>query len=126
MPQLSSPAPRREWISVPFLPDNFAPVRSAAVAEVTDTAVLRPEISTAALESTHAHAPSAMSEVTDNAAIRLNPFDLTQTVNGAAVEAASKLGAHSTQAALEEAGSLREVWSGFLDDLLGAPKPKSA
>ncbi|KAI9822235.1 MAG: hypothetical protein M1832_003058 [Thelocarpon impressellum] len=126
----SGPPQQREWISVPFLPDNFAPVRTASTAEVTDTDVLRPEISTAAM---HHHdnggaPPSAMSDVTDNSAMNLDPYELTHTVSEAAVEAAGRIGAQGTEAALrKEQGTLREVWSGFLDDLLGGPaKPRSA
>ncbi|KAI9850088.1 MAG: hypothetical protein M1838_006100 [Thelocarpon superellum] len=133
MPEPPAPPTPREWIAVPFLPDNFAPMRDPGAAEVMDTAVMRPQISTAALESTHVHAPSAMSEVTDNAAMKIDPYELTKTVNGAAAEALSKLqgkGAATLRAIKdgdEEPSVFKEIWDGFLDDLLGTrAKARSA
>ncbi len=63
---------------------------------------------------THISAPSAMSEVTDNTAADIDPYDLSKTVT----VAASKM----TGLPVEELGKpgiLRELWEGFLDDLLG-------
>lgn len=94
-----------------------------------DAVVIRPEISTAALESTHVHAPSAMSEVTDNAAMHLDPFGLTETVHEAAKEGARGLNAmlgRDGGVSNREPGVLKAVWNGFLDDLFGAPKLRVA
>ncbi|KAI9680552.1 MAG: hypothetical protein M1817_003992 [Caeruleum heppii] len=95
-----------------------------------DTAVIRPEISLMAHESTYVHPPSAMSEVTDNSAMTIDPFDLTKRVTeaatNAAAQAARQLGAKHAEVVLKEKGTLGEVWSGFLDDLFGGPSIKSA
>src|SRR5436305_7699155 len=42
LPSMPPPPPSREWIAVPFAPDNYAPMREAAEAEAP---VMRPEIS---------------------------------------------------------------------------------
>lgn len=55
-----------------------------------------------------------MSEVTDNHAIELDPYDLTAIVNAAAKKM-TELPAEK----LKEVGVLRELWLGLLDDLLG-------
>ena len=76
--------------------------------------VIRPEISTVSADSTHIASPSAMSEVTDNHAIELDPYDLTAKVNAAAKKM-SELPAEK----LKDVGVLKELWMGFLDDMFG-------
>ncbi|KAH0543870.1 hypothetical protein FGG08_001909 [Glutinoglossum americanum] len=109
--------PRQEWIKVPFLPDNYEPVRTEAHVE-TPELVIRPEISTIAGQSTHLHAPSAMSEVVDNTSIQIDPFKLTEQVSGAAARSASK----AAREAKQEVGALSALWDGLLDDIFGPPK----
>ena len=79
--------------------------------------VVRPEISTVSAESTHIASPSAMSEVTDNHAIELDPYDLTAKV----AAAAKKMGELPGEK-LKEAGVMKELWMGLLDDLMGGKK----
>ena len=67
---------------------------------------------------THIDNPSAMSEVTDNHAIEISPFDLTSQVTNAATTATSKMTDVAAEK-LEERSVFREFWSGFVDDLLG-------
>ena len=76
--------------------------------------VIRPEISTVSADSTHIASPSAMSEVTDNHAIELDPYDLTAKVTAAA----KKMGELPADK-LREAGVVKELWMGLLDDLMG-------
>lgn len=65
-----------EILRVPILPANStAPGRPDLVEE----AVVRPEITTVSASGTHIDSPSAMSEVTDNHAVELSPFDLTNS-----------------------------------------------
>ncbi|KAI9715999.1 MAG: hypothetical protein M1812_005633 [Candelaria pacifica] len=116
LPPLEPSPQRQEWIRVPLLPDLFYPQRSGANAADTETpdTVIRPEISTAAHSGTHISAPSAMSEVSDNAAADIDPYDLSQKVT----VAASKMTGLPVEE-LREPGIFRELWEGFLDDLLG-------
>ncbi|KAI9788822.1 MAG: hypothetical protein M1835_002046 [Candelina submexicana] len=116
LPPLEPSPQRQESIRVPLLPDLFYPQRSGANATATETpdTVIRPEISTMAHSGTHISAPSAMSEVTDNAAADIDPFDLSKKVT----VAASKMTGLPVEE-LERPGVLRELWEGFLDDLLG-------
>lgn len=77
MPQFELHTPSQsEILRVPILPSNStAPGRS----DEADGAVIRPEITTVSASGTHIDSPSAMSEVTDNHAIDLSPFDLTDS-----------------------------------------------
>ena len=118
-------------IDFAFLPDDFNPETEAApilrvpllpstvlsststlnsyAVEAEDT-VMRPEIITVSADSTHISAPSAMSEVSDNTAIDFQ--GMAEKVS--AVAARFKAGSID-----ETAGMAKQVWSGFLDDLLG-------
>jgi len=107
-----------EILRVPILPTNStAPGRSGEA----DEAVIRPEITTVSASGTHIDNPSAMSEVTDNHAIDLSPYDLTDKVTNAATAAASKVtGISETE--LKDPGIFQSLWSGLLDDVLGVKK----
>lgn len=83
--------------------------------------VIRPEISTVSADGTHVASPSAMSEVTDNHAIELDPYDLTTKVTAAA----QKMGELPAEK-LKEAGVVKELWMGLLDDLMGGRKVSRA
>lgn len=119
MPQFEIQTPSQsEILRVPILPSNStAPGRS----DEADGAVIRPEITTVSASGTHIDSPSAMSEVTDNDAIELSPFDLTDKVMTAATAAASKVTGISAEK-LKEPGVIQDLWSGLLDDILGAKK----
>lgn len=115
--ELQTPS-QSEIIRVPILPQNStAPGRSEEVVE----SVVRPQITTISADGTHIDSPSAMSEVTDNHAVDLSPFDLTNTVTNAATAAASKV-TGMPAGKLKEPGILQELWSGLLDDILGGKK----
>ncbi|MCJ1345681.1 hypothetical protein MMC31_003890 [Peltigera leucophlebia] len=103
---------------IPLLPDNHSNEGAkAARQEAMMETVVRPEISTVSADGTHIDCPSAMSEVTDNHAIELDPYDLTNKVKAAA----------STKASIQvekvkEQGLLAEIWNSLLDDLVGSKK----
>ena len=109
--------PPPEIMRIPLLPTNFFPARRSAAHQEAVEPVIRPEISTASADSTHIDSPSAMTEVTDNHAIDLDPYDLTAKVNAAA----KKMGELPAEK-LKEAGVIKELWMGLLDDLLGSRK----
>ncbi|KAL8787775.1 MAG: hypothetical protein Q9195_007606 [Heterodermia aff. obscurata] len=103
-----------EVMRIPLLPTNFFPSRSSHAHQEAVESVIRPEISTVSADSTHIASPSAMSEVTDNHAIELDPYDLTAKVTAAA----KKMGELPADK-LREAGVVKELWMGLLDDLMG-------
>ncbi|KAL8658525.1 MAG: hypothetical protein Q9226_000938 [Calogaya cf. arnoldii] len=104
-----------EVMRIPLLPYND----SATGHEEADESVIRPQISLVSANSTHIESPSAMSEVTDNHAVDLDPFDLTNKVTAAA----SKI-AEVPMEKIREASTLRQLWTGFVDDIFGS-KPIS-
>lgn len=106
---------------IPLLPNNYSnDGAKAARQEVLLETVVRPEISTVSADGTHIDCPSAMSEVTDNHAIELDPYDLTNKVKAAAA-ATTKMTSMPVQK-LKEPGVLPELWASLLDDLLGSKK----
>ena len=117
MPQYTVIEPKQpEIMRIPLLPNNFFPSRTSEAQEAIEP-VIRPEISTVSADSTHIASPSAMSEVTDNHAIELDPYDLTSKVTAAA----AKMTGMPVEK-LKEPGVVKEIWNGLLDDLLGSKK----
>jgi hypothetical protein len=58
-------------------------------------------------------AASAMSEVVDNHAVDLDPFSLTEAVGR------SRVGEEMKRQEKGQPGAFRELWAGFLDDVMG-------
>ena len=122
MPQYAILEPKQpEIMRIPLLPDNYYPPRRSEAHQEAVEPVIRPEISTVSADSTHIASPSAMSEVTDNHAIELDPYDLTSKVTAAA---ATMTGMPVEK--LKESGVMKEIWDGLLDDLLGSKKAARA
>ena len=85
---------------------------------------MRPQIETASADSDGV--VSAMSEVVDNHAAEIDPFELTVQVGRAAggvvregVERVKREGLERVEG---KKGVVGELWSGFVDDLLGERK----
>lgn len=115
MPQFELEEPTQpEIMRIPLLPNNYSPLRLSEAHQEAVEPVIRPEISTVSADGTHIDSPSAMSEVTDNHAVELDPFDLTHKVTAAAANMAGMR--------LKEPGVMTELWNGLLDDLLGSKK----
>ncbi|KAA6410405.1 MAG: hypothetical protein FRX48_05826 [Lasallia pustulata] len=122
MPQYElTPPAESDIVRIPLLPDNSFPARQSAPYQEGIEPVTRPEISTVSGASTHIASPSAMSEVTDNHSIELDPFELVHKVQAAAAKM-SGLPAEE----LKEPGVMKKLWDGLLDDLLGARKMQKA
>lgn len=119
MPQHELEPPRStDIMRMPILPQNDnTPARNNEALE----SVVRPEISTVSANGTHIDSPSSMHEVTDNHAIELSPFDLTDKVSNAATAAAVQMTGMSAER-LKEPGVVQELWDGILDDILGSKK----
>ncbi|KAI9841694.1 MAG: hypothetical protein M1837_000426 [Sclerophora amabilis] len=146
-PNFSSPSPpsflaqptsdrrqQEESFIVPLLPpSNPSSITSPSPAtqhlDSPAPTFTHPEISTVAALSTHLHAPSAMSDVLDNAAIAFDPFELPAKVSAAASQlgvkgqevgaAAAELGIRGQQVVREETGAVRKVWEGLVEDVFG-------
>lgn len=122
MPQYElAPPPESDIVRIPLLPDNFFPARRSEALQEAVEHVIRPEISTVSGASTHIASPSAMSEVTDNHSIELDPYELVNKVQAAA---AKMTGLPVEE--LKEPGVMKKLWDGLLDDLLGARKIQKA
>lgn len=120
LPTQREAGPSNEAIRVPLLPDTLASARSsvARASEEVEPVVFRAEIATAAHESTFPHPPSAMSDVVDNGAMQLDPFDFVNSVG----QAARQLGRKVTAETAQKKGVLSQLWNGLIDDIFGAPK----
>lgn len=103
---------------IPLLPDNYSNDGAKAARQEATETVVRPEILTVSADGTHIDCPSAMSEVTDNHAIELDPYDLTNKVKAAAATTMENIRLEK----LKEPGVLAELWNSLLDDLLGSKK----
>lgn len=71
-------------------------------------------------ELSDTNGPSPMSEVVDNDAADINPFDLTEQVGRARRRAVSS--AEAAGGGGEEGGVVKELWGGFMDDVFGKGK----
>jgi len=71
---------------------------------------MRPQIMTVSADGTHIHAPSAMSDVSDNGSVDFQ---------GMAVKVADKW----SKPVEEQASMVKEMWSNLLDDMLGPKEP---
>jgi hypothetical protein len=121
MPAMDRPTgnPVREQIRVPLLPSSTF---STATSD-EDATVMRPEINLAS--GGGQGDVSAMSEVVDNDSAEIDVYRLTEQVKGAmegAVKAASKKVEEGVEKVKEGEGMVRQVWRGFVDDLLGERK----
>jgi hypothetical protein len=70
---------------------------------------MQPTIYTAAADSTHIHAPSAMSDVTEG-----NHIDFQGM--------ASKVTSNLQKPVEEVEGMARQIWREFIEDIFGGPK----
>lgn len=104
---------------IPLLPNTYSNDGvKAARQEVLMETVVRPEISTVSADGTHIDCPSPMSEVTDNHAIELDPYDLTNKVKAAAATSMNSMPVKK----VKKSGVIPELWNSLLDDLLGSKK----
>ncbi|KAI9829753.1 MAG: hypothetical protein M1819_005990 [Sarea resinae] len=124
MPSMEAAGALDDAVRVPLLPDNFFPQRDTGKNISTeaepDAPVPRAVIFTTSADSTHISSPSAMTDVVDNGAITMDPFSLAEKVSLAAASQLSGATLSAEQA--KQPGAIKQVWSGFLDDLLGAKK----
>lgn len=100
---------------IPVLPD----VSTHTETQTTQTASpMKPQIYTVSGEGVDI-APSAMSEVVDNHSVDIDPFTLTETVGRSRVGEEMQRQENGSG----EPGVMKELWSGFLEDVLGPKQP---
>jgi hypothetical protein len=111
-PEVPEPPPANPFakLRVPLLPDNYNPDRSANSAhavETLDSAVPAPEIH---IVASHPDSvlPAAMSEVVGNDGLDVDIGQLTAGFSS------------TSSQELKEPGIFKELWSGLIEDVLGA------
>lgn len=104
-------APLHRGIQVPVLPE-LPSIRGHA--SPPSAPPMKPLIYTVAGDGADV-AASAMSEVVDNHAVELDPFSLTEAVGRSRVGEEIQ----RSQNATAQPGAFKELWSGFLDDVMG-------
>ncbi|KAJ5673903.1 hypothetical protein N7462_009342 [Penicillium macrosclerotiorum] len=107
-------APVHTHPRVPVLPDLFSHHESST----PSAPPMKPQIYT--VSGGDVSAASPMSEVVDNHAVDLDPFSLTEAVGRSRIGEELQRRQNGSS---KEPGVVRELWSGFLDDVLG---PKQA
>ncbi len=109
MSTLEAPSTRPSGPQVPVLPDLYSHHETASPAAPP----MKPQIYT--VSGGDISAASAMSEVVDNHAVEIDPFSLTEAVSRS--RAGEELA--RSNGTKKEPGVVRELWAGFLDDVLG-------
>ncbi|KAJ5231597.1 uncharacterized protein N7469_006185 [Penicillium citrinum] len=110
---------RRSSPQIPVLPDMHSIQESSPNPSAPP---MKPQIYTVAGSGADV-AASAMSEVVDNHAVDIDPFSLTEAVSRSRV--GEEIQRRQNGSASRESGVVKELWSGFLDDVLG-PKQAAA
>jgi hypothetical protein len=103
-------APLQWGIQVPVLSE----LPSIRERQTPSAPPMKPQIYTVAGTGADV-AASAMSEVVDNHAVDLDPFSLTEAVSRSRV--GEEIQRQSNGAS--QPGAIRELWTGFLDDVMG-------
>ncbi|CAG7919346.1 unnamed protein product [Penicillium olsonii] len=103
-------APLHRGIQVPVLPE-LPSIRGHAS---PSTPPMKPLIYTVSGDGADV-AASAMSEVVDNHAVDLDPFSLTEAVGRSRVGEEIQ----RSQNGSAQPGAFKELWAGFLDDVMG-------
>lgn len=112
MPANFDVAPTQHVPRVPSPPDAYAHYETATSA----AAPMKPQIYTVSDLGSDVNGPSAMSEVVDNHALDINPFNLTETVSK------SRNAADATNGDNTVKGAVKELWHGMVEDLTGTPR----
>ncbi|CAG8930917.1 unnamed protein product [Penicillium salamii] len=103
-------APLHRGIQVPVLPE-LPSIRGHASPSAPP---MKPVIYTVSGDGADV-AASAMSEVVDNHAVDLDPFSLTEAVGRSRVGEEIQRGQNGST----QPGAFKELWAGFLDDVMG-------
>lgn len=115
MAEIDAPAARADP-QIPILSDiytHYDPTQS-------QEAPMRPQVYTVSGGAGDISA-SPMTEVVDNHSVDIDPFSLTETVGKSRFGEELKKQQNGTS----EPGVVRELWSGFLEDLLGSKQQQA-
>jgi hypothetical protein len=117
MEEIDTP-PSRSDPRFPILSDIYK-YYDPSKQSITSDPPMKPQVYTVSGEDV---AASPMSEVVDNHSMDIDPFSLTETVGRSRF--GEELQRHQNGSQAKEPGVVRELWSGFLEDLLG-PKQQT-
>lgn len=84
--------------------------------------VAKPEISTASLDTKL----SPLSDVHDNNAVQIEFHKVVDQVNAAATKAMSQAQALTANSRSGESGTVRSLWNGVVEDLMGSKRSRAA
>lgn len=101
------PTPSTDILRIPLLPTNSFAAHAEATAEET---LPKPEIHTLSADGTHFASPSFLSGEKDGHHGAVEGFDVVGSME------------RGVEAVEREAGVVRELWEGLLDDVLGKKK----
>jgi len=104
---------------VPILPDAYTHYEYGP----STPSPMKPEIYIVSEMNSDVSGPSPLSEVVDNHAVDIDPFELTEAVSRARSRAMGSSTATSGEGDTVR-GAVKELWNGFLDDLLGPKQPR--
>ncbi|KAJ5081989.1 hypothetical protein N7532_011032 [Penicillium argentinense] len=111
MSEMETPSVRWTSPQIPVLPDMHS-----LPADTPSAPPMKPQIYTVAGSGADV-AASPMSEVVDNHAVDIDPFSLTEAVGRSRV--GEEMNRRTNGETSTESGVVRELWTGFLDDVLG-------
>ncbi|KAK2873234.1 hypothetical protein FQN49_002507 [Arthroderma sp. PD_2] len=110
MPSFDSSSASQSMPRIPTPPDSYTHYDMAP----SNPDVMKPQIYTVSSDM-GSNGPSPMSEVVDNHALELNPFNLTEAVSK------SRDGARASAASEDTlGGAVKDLWKGMLDDVKGS------
>ena len=102
---------------IPAPPDAYAHRAGSPGPSSPPPSGMKPEIHYVG-EMSSDNGPSPMSEVVDNDAADINPFELTEQV-GRARRYAVASSSSPSQAQVGDEGVVKELWGGFMEDVFG-------
>ncbi|KAL4809046.1 hypothetical protein BDV18DRAFT_157983 [Aspergillus unguis] len=114
MPSITGSNQGSSDVPVPILPEMYS---HHDTSRPSTSSPMKPQVYTVSGDGANVSA-SPMSEVVDNDSVEIDPFSLTEAVGK------SRLGAELKSQQSETKSAAKELWNGFLDDLLG-PKQSS-
>ncbi|KAL4927193.1 uncharacterized protein BDV17DRAFT_292864 [Aspergillus undulatus] len=114
MPSIAAEGSASADAPVPILPDFYTHHDATS----PSGSPMKPQVYTVSGDGANVSA-SPMSEVVDNDSVEIDPFSLTEAVGK------SRYAAELKSEQSKGTGVVSELWSGFLDDLLGPKQPNT-
>jgi hypothetical protein len=103
-----------DWIKVPYVPDNYSPVRPVIASE--DAGEHFEGISLASADSTHINSPAILADSSELLQHDIDPYQKT------IADAAKKEADGISKEADEDLGVFKTLWNGLVEDIMGPAK----